>query len=137
MTRFTSVSLNNAYTHSRADSSPWEESAAKAISILPGGSQKFWGVPFDLGSEGADGPGLIVVGAEGSEDAIDLLVEGTATHLVFAHICDSRARTTVAGQSSDYPNPAVTAPGEHLADYVIVLRRRQRGASPRSPQVRS
>ena len=29
MTRFTSVSLNNVYTHSRADSSPWEESAAK------------------------------------------------------------------------------------------------------------
>ena len=64
--------------------------------------------------------GLIVVGAEGSEDATGLSVEGTATHLVFAHVCDSRARTTVAGQSSDYVNPAVTAPGEHLADYVIV-----------------
>ena len=109
MTRFTSVSLNNAYTHSRSDSSPWEESAAKAISILPGGSQKFWGVPFDLGSDD-DGMGLIVVGEEGSEDAVDLSVEGAATHLVFAHICDSRAHTTVAGQSSDYPNPAVTAP---------------------------
>ena len=82
--------------------------------------------------------GLIVVGEEGSRRCRSIYwLEGTATHLIFAHVCDSRARTTVAGQSSDYPNPAVTAPGEHLADYVIYLRRRQRGASPRSPQVRS
>ena len=120
MTRFTSVSLNNTYTHSRSDSSPWEEPAAKAISILPGGSQKFWGVPFDLGSDGSNGPGLLIAGEAGSQDAIVISVEGTATHLVFAQVCDSRARTTVAGQSSDYVNPAVTAPGEHLADYVIV-----------------
>ena len=85
MTRFTSVSLNNAYTHSRADSSPWEEPAAKAISILPGGSQKFWGVPFDLGSDGSNGPGLLIAGEAGSQDAIVISVEGAATHLVFAH----------------------------------------------------
>ena len=44
---------------------------------------------------------------------------GAASYIVFAHLCDARARTTVAGQTSDYPNPVVTAPGEHLADYVI------------------
>ena len=102
MASFTRISLNNAYTHSRSDAAPWEDLAGKAIAVLPGGSQKFWGVPFDLGSDDG-GMGLIVVGAEGSEDAVDLSVEGTATHLVFAHVCDSRARTTVAGQSTDYP----------------------------------
>lgn len=120
MAELTKISLNAAYTHLRSDAAPWEETAARAIATLPGGTQEFWGIPFELGSKEVDGRGLVVAGANGSEDVIELSVDGMATHLVFAHLCDSRARTTVAGQSSDYPNPAVTAPGEHLADYVIV-----------------
>ena len=66
--------------------------------------------------------GLIVVaGEEGSRRCgRSYRSKGPRRTSFLRTVCDSRARTTVAGQSSDYPNPAVTAPGEHLADYVIV-----------------
>ena len=41
---------------------------------------------------------------------VNLPVSGCASYVVFAHFCDSRARTSVAGQTADYPNPVVTAP---------------------------
>jgi hypothetical protein len=119
MAKFTRISLSKAYTHSRADAGPWEEKTAWGVSRLPGGEQKFWGVPFRAGDQEAGGPGLVVIGDAGSKQAVRVPLTGAASYIVFAHFCDARARTTVAGQTSDYPNPVVTAPGEHLADYVI------------------
>jgi hypothetical protein len=116
---FTPVDLSSAYTHSRRDPAPWEAKTALAIVSLPGGQQRFWGVPFSLGGSEASAPGLVVVGADGSTSSTRLLLDGSATYLMFAHFCDARARTTVAGQTADYPTPVVTAPGEHLADYVL------------------
>jgi hypothetical protein len=116
---FTPVDLSSAYTHSRSDPAPWEEKTAFGIANLPGGRQRFWGVPFSLGAATASAPGLVVVGADGSTAPARLPVDGTASYLMLAHLCDARARTTVAGQSADYPTPVVTAPGEHLADYVL------------------
>ena len=106
------------YTHSRSDSSPWEEKTAWGIARLPGGDQRFWGVPFSLGSTEPEAPGLLVVGMTDGR-AARVPLGGAASYVVLAHFCDARARTTVAGQTSDYPTPVVTAPGEHLADYVI------------------
>ena len=60
----------------------------------------------------ADAPGLVVAGAGGSTEAVSLPVRGRGTYVVFAHFCDSRARASSAGQTADYPNPVVTAPGE-------------------------
>ena len=51
---------------------------------------------------------------------MELSLDGLASHVVIAHFCDSRSASGVGGQSSDYANPAVTAPGEHLADYVLL-----------------
>ena len=120
MSKFRQVPVGNHYTHSRSDPSPWEDAAAQAIAALPGGEQRFWGVPFDLGPADADANGILVAGANGSEEAATIPVEGSASYLIFAHLCDSRARSTVAGQTSDYVNPVVTAPGERLANYVMV-----------------
>lgn len=119
MATFRPVDLSALYTHTRADGSPWDEKTAWGIARLPGGSQRFWGVPFSTGGSEAEAPGLLVVGqAEGTAGG-RIPLDGMATYIMFAHVCDARARTTVAGQTSDYPNPVVTAPGEHLADYVI------------------
>ena len=107
------------YTHSRGDAAPWDEKTACGIARLPGGEQRFWGVPFRVGSAEPDAPGLLVVGDDGSTETVRVSLDGAASYLLFAHLCDARARTTVAGQSADYPTPVVTAPGEHLADYVL------------------
>jgi hypothetical protein len=114
------VNLNAFYNSRRTDASPWEDRTAEAVPLLPRGRQHFWGIPFRAGAGDPSAPGLVVAGARGATGAITIPLKGTATHLVFAHFCDSRARTTVAGQTKDYPNPVVTAPGEHLANYVLV-----------------
>jgi hypothetical protein len=119
MAKFAPVNLSKAYSHARSDAAPWDEKTASGVQRLPGGEQRFWGVPFAAGGEDARDRGLVVIGAGGSTDRVRVPLAGTATDVVFAHFCDGRARTTVAGQTSDYPNPVVTAPGEHLADYVI------------------
>ncbi len=120
MPKFSRISLSPLYTHSRGDPSPWAEKTAWGAARLPGGAQRFWGIPFTLGPASADRPSLLVVGANASTKPVTVPLTGAASYIVFAHFCDSRARTTVAGQTADYPNPVVTAPGEHLADYVLV-----------------
>src|SRR5204863_10140632 len=92
---------------------------AWGIARLPGGQQRFWGVPFDVGGAEPDGPGLVVIGHAESTEAVRVPLDGSASYLVLAHVCDDRARTSVAGQTADYPTPVVTAPGEHLAVYVL------------------
>ena len=122
MATFRPVDLSALYTHSRNNGSPWDEKTAWGIARLPGGAQRFWGVPFSAGGAEPEASGLLVVGQADSTVAGRIPLDGTATYIMFAHICDARARTTVAGQTSDYPNPVVTAPGEHLADYVSSTR---------------
>ena len=117
---FRQIDLSNLYNTAKSSRAEWEESTARAIGRLPGGTQTFWGVPFDLGSGAGDHSSLISAGSDGSTVQTSIPVSATASYLIFAHLCDSRARTTVAGQSSDYAVPVVTAPGEHLADYVLV-----------------
>src|SRR5688572_12347379 len=94
---FTPVDLSTLYTHSRSDSSPWEEKTAWGIARLPGGEQRFWGVPFSLGSAEPESPGLLVIGGDGSQSAARVPLEGAASYVVLAHFCDARARATVAG----------------------------------------
>lgn len=120
MATFSRVDLSTRYNRTRSDPSPWEAATGEAVARLPGGNHHFWGIPFSVGAEDPRRRGLIVAGDRGATAATTVPVTGTASHIVFAHFCDSRARTTVAGQSSDYAVPAVTAPGEHLADYTLV-----------------
>ncbi|MDA1296715.1 MAG: CehA/McbA family metallohydrolase [Chloroflexi bacterium] len=117
---FQQIGLSSVYNTARGSAGMWEEPTARAIQRLPGGTQTFWGVPFDLGTEERGQPSLLTAGSAGSTVPVSVSVAGTATYLVFAHLCDSRASTTVAGQTADYSVPVVTAPGEHLADYVLV-----------------
>ena len=120
MAKFNCQSLTAVHNTLMSDPGPWEDATARGIGTLPAGAQRFWGIPFDLGKRSADEPGLVVAGAGGSTAPVNLPVSGCASYVVFAHFCDSRARTSVAGQTTDYPNPVVTAPGEHLADYLLV-----------------
>jgi len=114
MSKFSPVSLSSSLNASRNDSQHWGAKTAASLSKLPVGSQSFWGVPFDMATSGSD---LVVLSDASS---VDVSIGASASHVVFAHFCDENASTTVAGQASDYLSPVVTAPGEHIADYVVV-----------------
>jgi hypothetical protein len=115
MPKFNSISISDNLNSSRNDSEHWGAKTARSIRDLPVGNQSFWGVPFSLDTSGND---LMVISGD-SEEVIQIGASGS--HLVFAHFCDENATTTVAGQSSDYLNPVVTAPGEHIGNYVVVF----------------
>ena len=106
--------------HEPVSETAWEDSTLKGLALLPDGDQRFWGIPFKLGTDASGGPSLIELGQNGSVSETAIPVSADASHIVFAHVCDSRATTSSAGQTADYATPVVTAPGEHLADYVVV-----------------
>ncbi|MCZ6539263.1 MAG: hypothetical protein O6922_05505 [Chloroflexi bacterium] len=117
MPKFKPVSLDSTLNASSSDSRHWGPKTAGAIAKLPTGAQTFWGIPFEFVTPGG-GKDLLVMPDDSS---VEIAVGAAGSHLVFAHFCDERASTTVAGQSADYLNPVITAPGEHLADYVVVF----------------
>ena len=114
MPKFTPVSLRSDVNASRFDSQLWGSKTARAITDLPAGTQTFWGIPFEM----PEGERDLIVFSDTS--SIEITINVSGSHIVFAHFCDETASNTVAGQSSDYLNPVVTAPGEHLADYIVV-----------------
>ena len=114
MPKFSPVSLSSSLNASRGDSKHWGAKTAASLSQLPMGAQSFWGVPFDLATSEND---LIFLGDASS---VDVSIGASGSHVLFAHFCDEKASTTVAGQASDYLSPVITAPGEHIADYVVV-----------------
>ena len=118
--KFRPVPLDDEYGHRRLDGGPWESATAAAVAQLVGGYQTFWGIPFHFGPEEPELRSLLVVDSSRAPAPVELSLDGLASHVVIAHFCDSRSASGVGGQSSDYANPAVTAPGEHLADYVLL-----------------
>lgn len=121
MAKFHPIKLQAGYDLDSSSERAWDADTRHGLNRLPGGDQTFWGIPFQLSSGDASGPSMVGAGIDGSTTSRTVPINGTASHVVFAHVCDSRARDTVAGQTSDYPVPVVTAPGEHLADYVLVF----------------
>lgn len=113
MPKFKTIPLTSFINASLSDSQYWQSKTAQSASELPIGPQVFWGIPFDF----SVGKNNIVVFSD--RTGIEIPLNQSGSHLVFAHFCDEKATTTVAGQSSDYLNPVVTAPGEHLADYTL------------------
>ncbi len=113
MPKFTPISLSQSLNSKPNDERYWASKTAGATSQLPTGSQVFWGIPFEIADY------HLVIVEDKSE--LEISVNASGSHLVFAHFCDENASTTVAGQSSDYLNPVVTAPGEHIADYIVVF----------------
>lgn len=90
---------------------------AAASSTLPVGTQTFWCVPLDIRDTGSAENALLILD---EKTEVVVKVGSSGSHLTFAHFCDENASKTVDGQSSDYLNPVVTAPGEYIADHVIV-----------------
>ena len=114
MHKFIPVPLGKKIDKSEPKSKYWAKKTANAVLDLPFGNQVFWGVPFELGTNGNE---ILALQEHGQ---VEIAVNAAASHVVFAHFCNEDAKNTVAGQSSDYLNPVVTAPGEHIADYKIV-----------------
>ena len=128
--RFTPIRLDSVVNRARVDGTPWEDITADGVATLPVGSQTFWGVPFEfITPNHLRDDDLVVVGQDDSLEHVEIQIGLTVSFLVVAHFCDTRARSSAAGQTSDYESGfTVTAPGEHLADYVTVHKsgRRQR-----------
>ena len=117
MPKFNPVSLAPVANSAISEARYWGAKTAGAVAGLPVGSQTFWGIPFEFTAPTDEHDLLVLAGTS----AVEIEVGASGSHLVFAHFCDERASTTVAGQSADYSNPVITAPGEHLADYVVVF----------------
>jgi len=83
----------------------WHPDLAALRGALPVGEQRFWTIPFAI----AD-PWLEIDGSP-----MTIVIDGTATHLIVAHFCDSAA----ASGPSDRTVGQMMAIGEHIADYVI------------------
>ncbi len=120
MSKLKPIDLQGAFDIDASSETAWHGDTQHGLKRLPGGDQTFWGIPFRLGTASDVGPAMVGSGVAGSTEARSISINAAASHLVFAHVCDSRASTSVAGQTSDYAVPVVTAPGEHLADYVLV-----------------
>lgn len=98
---------------------PWLPEIAPAIQSLPGGTQTFWGVPFELGPAESNTPCWLLLGWEQSgrfaNRPYSIPLSGTASFVVITHFCN-------ASPDPDRPDVGVgfaTRPGEHLADYVL------------------
>lgn len=120
MATFQNIDVIGAVNLVGVSAGAWHPDTARGLTALPSGSHRFWGIPFEITESEGAGPSVVGVGANASTEAIAIELNDTASHVVFAHICDSRARDTVAGQTEDYAAAVVTAPGEHIADYVLV-----------------
>lgn len=144
---FAPLALQSCYNTGRqAAAGRWHPALAEALAGLPGGKQRFWGIPFDLapgadaasanGASGADGAGdasdpacWVLFGAggnaAGAEEAnqgvsVPLSANGSASppYLVFLHLCG-----LPAAASNDPPETmpdSITKRGLHVADYVLV-----------------
>lgn len=98
---------------------PWLPEIAPAIQSLPGGTQTFWGVPFELGPAESDIPCWLLLGWEQpgrfANHPYSIPLSGTASFVVITHFCN-------ASPDPDRPDVGVgfaIRPGEHLADYVL------------------
>ena len=120
MASFHQIDLQSGTNLDAASADAWHPDTALGLSQLPAGSRSFWGVPFAIGETAASGPSVVGAGSAGSTTTVTVPIGSSASHIVFAHLCDSRAASTIAGQTADYASAVVTAPGEHLADYVLV-----------------
>ena len=70
--KFTTILLDSSFNRNRTDSTPWDGPTAAAIAGLPGGEQRFWGVPFLLGTESSHENGLVVAANERSIQSVNL-----------------------------------------------------------------
>ncbi|MDA1256631.1 MAG: CehA/McbA family metallohydrolase [Chloroflexi bacterium] len=127
MPKFTQIDLSSSYSHRRTDGSPWDADTAEAIATLPGGENRFWGIPFS--GRDANAPSIIVVGADGGSTPVEIAIDGAGDadvpYVVIQHVCDGRALDDDGHLRDPYPlqagrPPVALNPGELLAEYTLI-----------------
>ena len=91
----------------------WQPLLESALHELPAGEQRYWGVPFQLASEG-DGPAWLLLDASRSVPLASDGDDRSPTYVVFVHTC---GLPESVGRSA-LPDPLVHA-GEPVAEYVF------------------
>jgi hypothetical protein len=84
----------------------WHPQLAQLLPHLPRGEQSYWGLPFRLGPDDLEKPGVILLASGRPE--VRVSVKQTATHLCLLHFCDL----------ADDPGQR-SGGGEQLAEYVM------------------
>lgn len=111
MTLFAPLALELDGSRSPA-AARWQPHLAETLGALPGGDQRYWGIPFALAPEG-NGPAWLML-----ERPRTLKMEATRPHpsyVVFLHTCGLAA----GAPRSELPDSIVHA-GEPVAEYVLV-----------------
>ncbi|MGQ9555413.1 MAG: CehA/McbA family metallohydrolase [Anaerolineae bacterium] len=117
MAKFTTIDLSRHFNADRTnqplrpgEEPPWQAEIVKPLQELPAGAQTYWGIPFALGP--AEGKSWLVLDTEPHT----IEVGARADYLVVLHFCGASQDPQAPG----VPFSAITRPGEHLADYVLV-----------------
>jgi hypothetical protein len=108
----TPVDLSRHWNAPRVpEPAPWDPLVAEGLPKLPEGNQRFWGIPFSLGTATGERSWLQL-----NEPGVEVpLQEAGVRYLVFAHFCDlepEAGRPPVA-------RSMVVRPGEVVAHYVL------------------
>jgi hypothetical protein len=124
---FAPVSLRPFFNATRQpEPDRWHPAMEATLQELPGGEQRFWGIPFSLAdNKGSAVPAWVLVGGEtsrGAPQAVEVPLGNSATgspsYVVFLHACGLPAAAPDAPPET-MPD-SVTRPGEHVADYILV-----------------
>ncbi|MBN1286126.1 MAG: hypothetical protein JXB47_12080, partial [Anaerolineae bacterium] len=116
MSKFTPQDLSDCFNAGRSDQDaalPWHPGLSSQFDAMPSGEQTAWGIPFKFSPHA---PRWVVSGHDRTPAVLPL--HGTANYVVIAHFCNASQRPTEGPTGVDWG--AVTQPGEHLADYVLI-----------------
>jgi len=111
------VPLGECFNARTSDESLWHADLLPTLGSLPDGRQTFWGLPFELAKGGPERGNLVVVGGKTGTAAVEIPVDRTATHVVFAHFYD---QGPVDGTWRYGPFSAITDPGSSVGRYSLV-----------------
>jgi len=118
MIKFTPINLSEYLEESLNSDDLWSINTLNGIKNLPSGKHKFWGIPFKIPENNSHKKFAII---HKDRKEFELPINGKVDYLIFAHFCDSRSETIIAGQTSDYFKPFITAPGELIAKYNLIF----------------
>jgi hypothetical protein len=119
MIKFTPINLSGFLEEYSDTDNLWSIDTLNGIKNLPFGKQEFWGIPFKISNSNSTKK-LAIINKNKKE--LELPLNNRADYLIFAHFCDSRSsQTSIAGQTSDYFKPFITAPGELIANYNLIF----------------
>jgi hypothetical protein len=95
----------------------WHPLIRECLDRLPGGTQRLWGIPFELADARQPERWLWLVGD--SPTRLVIPASDPAPWVVFAHFCGVSRSSRPVADPAELPSGIVNQAGQHLADYVL------------------